>query len=35
MCNRWGAGELFITRTLKVWVLFASNPANFTDAGIA
>jgi len=35
MCSRWGAGELLKILTFKVWVLFASNPANFNTEGLA
>lgn len=35
MCSRCGAGELLMILTFKVWVLFASKPANFNTAGLA
>jgi len=35
MCSRWGAGELLMILTFKVWVLFASKPANFNTEGLA
>ena len=34
-CSRYGAGELLIIFSLKVCVLFASKPANFTIEGLA
>lgn len=35
MCNLYGAGELFTSFTLRVWVFLSSNPANFTMLGLA
>ena len=35
MCIRWGAGDMFISFTFKVWVLRSSKPANFTIEGLA
>ena len=35
MCNRYGAGLMLMSLTFKVWVLFDSNPQNFTTEGDA
>lgn len=35
ICSLYGAGEIFISLTLRVWVFWSSNPANLTIAGEA